>query len=82
LNVGIDVHGTHYTVMAQADGASPRPAQRFTPAGFLAWVAAQREEAHEVPRCYEAGAFGCVPHRKLVALGIQNVVVRPRDWDE
>jgi hypothetical protein len=34
-----------------------------------------------VHSCYEAGAFGCVLHRKLVALGIKNGVVRPRDWD-
>ena len=82
MKLGIDVHWTQYTVVAQADGASPRPARRFTPAGFLAWVAAQRAEAHEVHSCYEAGAFGYVLHRKLAALGIKNVVVRPRDWDE
>ncbi|MDR2676265.1 MAG: IS110 family transposase [Opitutaceae bacterium] len=76
------MHWTQYTVVAQADGASPRPARRFTPAGFLAWVVAQRAEAREVHSCYEAGAFGYVLHRKLVALGIKNVVVRPRDWDE
>jgi len=69
LKLGLDVHWTQYTVVAQCDGASPRPAQRFTPAGFLAWVAARRAEACEVHSCYEAGAFGYVLHRKLVALG-------------
>ena len=32
--------------------------------------------------CYEAGCFGYVLHRKLEALGIENLVVRPRNWDE
>ncbi|MDR2673356.1 MAG: hypothetical protein LBC18_00405, partial [Opitutaceae bacterium] len=76
------MHWTQCTVVAQFDGASPRPAQRFTPESFLAWVAAQQTEAHEVHSCYEAGAFGYGLHRRLVALGIKNVVVRPRDWDE
>jgi hypothetical protein len=49
--------------------------------GFLAWVSAQRAEACEVHSCHEAGAFGCVLHRKLVALGIKNVVVCSRVWD-
>ena len=31
LKLGIDVHCAQYTVVAQFDGASPRPAQRFTP---------------------------------------------------
>ena len=42
----------------------------------------QRELADKVQCCYEAGAFGFVLHRRLVALGVNNLVVRPRNWDE
>jgi transposase len=33
-----------------------------------------------VHSCYEAGPFGYVLHRRLTALGVHNLVVRPRDW--
>ena len=82
LKLGIDVHWAQYTVVAQFDGASPRPAQRFTPSAFVEWVKEHLDDAHEVHSCYEAGAFGYVLHRKLVALGVRNLVVRPRNWDE
>ncbi|MDD4348008.1 MAG: hypothetical protein PHF70_02785 [Opitutales bacterium] len=32
--------------------------------------------------CYEAGCFGYVAHRRLEKMGIENLVTRPRDWDE
>ena len=32
--------------------------------------------------CYEAGPFGYGLHRQLEALGIKNLVVCPRNWDE
>jgi hypothetical protein len=50
LKLGLDVHWTQYTVVAQFDGASPRPAQRFTPAGFLAWVASRRGQVDSKPK--------------------------------
>ena len=82
LKLGIDVHWAQYTVVAQFDGASPRPAQRFTPSAFVEWVKEHLDDAQEVHSCYEAGAFGYLLHRKLVALGVRNLVVRPRNWDE
>ena len=82
LKLGIDVHWAQYTVVAQFDGASPRPAQRFTPGAFVEWVKEHLGDAQEVHSCYEAGAFGYVLHRRLVALGVRNLVVRPRNWDE
>lgn len=82
LKLGIDVHWAQYTVVAQYDDASPRPAQRFTPEAFLPWVKERRDEVDEIHSCYEAGAFGYVLHRKLETLGVHNVVVRPRNWDE
>jgi transposase len=82
IKLGIDVHLARYVVVRQVDGAEPQPAQSFTPAQFLAWVAKQLPLAQRVYTCYEAGCFGYVLHRRLRALGVTNYVVRPRDWDE
>jgi transposase len=45
-------------------------------------VQRQRLLAKRVVSCYEAGCFGFVLHRKLAELGVENFVVRPRNWDE
>lgn len=82
IKLGVDVHWRQYVVVRQIDGASPQPPQRFTPEEFVAWAKKQTELADEVHCCYEAGPFGFVLHKRLVALGVKNVVVRPRNWDE
>jgi len=80
--LGVDVHWREYVVVRQIDGTAPQPAQRFSPEAFVAWVAKQVQLADEVHCCYEAGPFGFVLHRRLVRLGVKNLVVRPRNWDE
>jgi transposase len=80
--LGIDVHADSYRVVRQVDNATPQPAQKFTPAGFLAWAAKQLQLAEEVHSCYEAGPFGYSLHRQLLEMGVRNVVVRPQNWDE
>lgn len=82
IKLSIDVHAESFRVVRQVDGASPQPGQKFTPAGFLSWAAKQVMLADEVYSCYEAGPFGYGLHRKLEALGIKNVVIRPQNWDE
>ena len=82
IKLGIDVHADSYRVVRQIDNATPQPAQKFTPAGFLVWVAKQLALAEEVHSCYEAGPFGYSLHRQLLEMGVQNVVVRPQNWDE
>jgi transposase len=82
IKLGVDVHWRQYVVVRQIDGASPQPPQRFTPEEFLAWAKKQTELADEVHCCYEAGPFGFVLHKRLVAVGVRNLVVRPRNWDE
>lgn len=82
LKLGIDVHKREYVVVAQWDAQSPKCARKFTPEAFLRWVAEQRARARRIVTCYEAGCFGYVLHRRLEALGIENLVVRPRNWDE
>ena len=66
----------------QYDGESPKPPQRFSPPGLLAWVQKQMAQGWRVVSCYEAGPFGYVLHRQLTALGATNYVIRPRNWDD
>jgi len=82
IKLGIDVHADSYRVVRQLDHATPQPAQKFTPKDFLVWAEKQLTQAESVYSCYEAGPFGYGLHRALLAMGIQNVVVRPQDWDE
>jgi transposase len=82
IKLGIDVHADSYRVVRQLDHATPQPAQKFTPKDFLIWAKKQLTQAESVHSCYEAGPFGYGLHRALQAMGIQNVVIRPQDWDE
>jgi len=80
IKLGLDVHASSIVVVRQIDAQAPQPAQRFRPEEFPAFVRRQLARAEAVYSCYEAGPFGYVLHRQLSALGVRNVVVRPRDW--
>lgn len=82
IKLGIDVHADSYQVVRQLDDATPQPAQKFTPNDFLRWTKKQLTQAGEVHSCYEAGPLGYSLHRAPEALGIHNLVIRPRNWDE
>jgi transposase len=82
IKLGIDVHADSYRVVRQVDHATPQPAQKFTPQDFLVWAKKQLAQGESVHSCYEAGPFGYGLHRALTEMGIENVVVRPQDWDE
>jgi transposase len=82
IKLGIDVHADSYRVVRQIDHATPQPAQKFNPNGFLIWAKKQLEQAEEVHSCYEAGPLGYSLHRNLLELGIHNLVIRPQNWDE
>lgn len=82
IKLGVDVHLREYVVARQIDGIAPQPAQRFSPEAFVAWAAKQVQQADVVHCCYEAGPFGFGLHRRLLRLGVKNLVVRPRNWDE
>lgn len=82
IKLGVDVHWRQYVVVRQIDGAAAQPPQRFTPEEFVAWAKKQTQLADAVHCCYEAGPFGFVLHRRLEALGVHSMVVRPRNWDE
>ena len=80
IKLGIDVHAKDYVVVRQVDEAVSQPAQRFNLEGLLGFARRQVAVAQSVHSCYEAGPFGYVLHRQLSALGVHNLVVRPRDW--
>ena len=82
IKLGIDVHADSYRVVRQLDDATPQPAQKFSPEGFMLWVKKQLTLAEAVHSCYEAGPLGYGLHRDLKALGVDNVVIRPQNWDE
>jgi hypothetical protein len=80
LKVAIDVHPSRYVCAIQEDGSHPKPPQRFKPTEFLKWVEKKLSQGWRVVSCYEAGPFGYVLHRQLIAMGAINYVVRPRNW--
>jgi transposase len=82
LKLALDVHLRQHVVAMQYDGSSPKPPQRFTPQGLLAWVQKQIAQGWQIVSCYEAGPFGYTLHRQLTALGVTNYVIRPRNWDD
>jgi transposase len=82
IKLGLDIHADSYRVVRQIDNATPQPAQKFSPAEFLKWLPKQRLLAEKVASCYEAGPFGYSLHRQLLQMGVENVVVRPQNWDE
>ena len=82
IKLGLDIHKKEYVVVQQTDGQGPKSPQRFKPDAFLQWVAKLREQTNRIVSCYEAGCFGYVLHRKLECIGVENLVVRPRNWDE
>lgn len=82
IKLGIDVHADSYRVVRQVDHATPQPAQKFSPEAFLPWAKKQLSLAEEVHSCYEAGPLGYGLHRQLEAMGVDNLVIRPQNWDE
>src|SRR6267143_2269158 len=82
IKLGVDVHADSYRVVRQIDSATPQTAHKMSPEQFLKFAARQRLLAEQVYCCYEAGPFGYSLHRKVLETGIENVVIRPQNWDE
>ena len=82
IKLGVDVHQGSYTVVAQEDHSTPRPAQRFVPGEFVPWVGRLLARGHRVFAVYEACGFGFGLQRALCALGAECHVVAPCRLDE
>jgi hypothetical protein len=69
LKLGLDVHADSIVVVRILENRAPQPAQKFTPAKFLAWVKTQFPLAEQVHSCYEAGPFGSCHYPHLLRVG-------------
>lgn len=79
--LGLDCHAASITAARQIEGLNPQPPQKFTVGKFLHWVQQQVNKGYEVFSCYEAGPTGYWLHRKLLEMGVKNVVVCPTRLD-
>jgi hypothetical protein len=52
IKLGIDLHAG-YRMIRQVDHATPQPAPKFSPEGFMLWVKKQLALAEEVHSSYE-----------------------------
>lgn len=81
IKLGIDWHANQVQVARMIDGSGAQAPQRMKLPEFLEWARKQVSLAEKVHSCYEAGAGGFVLHRQLRAVGVENVVVRPKNLD-
>jgi len=78
LNLGLDVHYRQVTVAMQEDGGRITAAGKMSHEAFVSWVGKKLNKGWRIQSCYEAGASGYWLHRKLVELGVKNLVVAPK----
>lgn len=80
--MGIDAHSDFHVVSLQEDGSSPKRGRKIRSDEMLDFARDQQKRARLVIACYEAGPFGYALHRQLQEIGVVNIVVCPRIWDE
>jgi len=82
IKLGIDVHQRRHVVVSQTDNETMRSPRGFDPEEFVVWAERLKKKARRIVACYEAGCFGYVLYRRLVAAGIECLVVAPRKWEQ
>lgn len=82
IKLGVDVHAKKYVTVSQTDNETIRSPRGFDPEEFVVWAKRLKKKARRVVACYEAGCFGYVLYRRLVAAGIECLVVAPRKWEQ
>jgi transposase len=78
LKLGLDVHYRQVTVAMQEDGGRIKVAGKMGHEHFEEWVKRRQSEGWKISSCYEAGASGYWLHRVLQGLGVNNLVVAPK----
>jgi transposase len=81
VKLGIDQHAADVVVSRQDGERLAKPARRMTMEQLLEMAAGLLADGVKVYSCYEAGPCGYGLHRRLVELGVANLVVVPRRWD-
>lgn len=82
IKIAMDVDANNVVFARQIDNATAQPPQKLSQEKFLKFMAQQKQLARRVVSCYEAGPFGYGLHRMLLAMGVENLVIAPQDWDE
>jgi transposase len=77
IKLGVDTHGGQYTFARMIDHQGVQPAQKLSPAAFMAFLQKQKLLARRVVMVYEAGPYGFALHRQAVAMGVESLVCAP-----
>jgi len=81
IKLAVDVHAAKYKISRQVGDLPAQPPQTMEPEEYIQFAKKQLTMADEVHSCYEAGPTGFWLHRRLVELGIKNLVVVPCNLD-
>ena len=76
-----DVHAHGVVFCLQEEGQQPKAPRKMDYAQYESWVRDLMGRSEKVYSCYEAGPTGFSLHRKLSALGVENIVVAPTRLD-
>jgi transposase len=82
LKLTQDVHAHFFVSCLQEEGLQPKAPRKLDPKAHLEWVAKLVAQSEKVYSCYEAGPTGFALHRRLTALGVENIVIAPTCLDE
>lgn len=81
VKLGLDVHAGDVVVSRQDGEQLAKPARRMSVEQLLEMGRDLVSAGVQVYSCYEAGPCGYGLHRRLLEVGVHNVVVVPRRWD-
>jgi len=82
LKLGLDLHYRQVTVAMQEEDGRIKAVGKMGHEAFVSWLEKKRKEGWEIYSCYEAGASGYWLHRRLVEMGVKNLVVVPKAMNQ
>jgi transposase len=82
LKLGLDLHYRQVTVAMQEEDGRIKAVGKMGHEAVVSWLEKKRKEGWEIYSCYEAGASGYWLHRRLVEMGVKNLVVVPKAMNQ
>ena len=82
LKLGLDMHYRQVTVAMQEEDGRIKAVGKMGHEAFVSWLEKKLKEGWEIYSVYEAGASGYWLHRRLVEMGVKNLVVVPKAMDQ
>lgn len=82
IKLGMDVHAAYITISLQVDNSSPQRAITLSEELLVVLVRGLVAAGLKVHSCYETGSCGNHVHRTLTAIGVNNLVVKPRSLSD